>query len=35
MWFIDLVKLVYEAITSGKTMTLLAVVLGLGSTYWM
>lgn len=35
MWFIDLVKLVYEAITSGKTMTLLAVVLGLGSTYGM
>jgi hypothetical protein len=35
MWFIDLVKLIYEAVTSGKVKILLAIAGGLGLTYGM
>lgn len=35
MWFIDLIKLIYEAVTSGKVKTLLAIAAGVGLTYGM
>ena len=35
MWFIDLLKLIYEAITAGKIKTLLLISLGLGLSYGM
>lgn len=35
MWFIDLLKLIYEAVTAGKIKTLLLISLGLGLSYGM
>ena len=35
MWFIDLLKLIYEAVTAGKVKTLLMVACGLGLAYGM
>lgn len=35
MWFIDLLKLIYEAATAGKIKTLLIAAIGLGLSYGM
>lgn len=35
MWFIDLLKLIYEAVTAGKVKILLAIAGGLGLAYGM
>ena len=35
MWFIDLLKLIYEAVTAGKTRTLILIAIGLGLSYGM
>lgn len=35
MWFIDLLKLIYEAVTAGKIKTLIILALGMGLSYGM
>jgi len=35
MWFIDLLKLIYEAVTAGKVKILLLIAAGLGLSYGM
>lgn len=35
MWFIDLLKLIYEAVTAGKAKTLIIIAIGLGLSYGM